>query len=68
MAAWCPADRFMVETDAPYLSPEPYRGMVNIPGRTRYVVEKIAQLRGVTPEEVAACTTANAKRFFRLPL
>ncbi|MBQ4614998.1 MAG: TatD family hydrolase [Akkermansia sp.] len=67
VAAWCPADRFMVETDAPFLSPEPFRGVVNIPGRTRYVVEKIAQLRGSTPEEIAACTTANAMRFFRLP-
>ncbi len=68
VAAWCPMDRFMVETDAPFLSPEPHRGMVNIPGRTRYVVEKIAALRSCSPEEVAACTTANAKRFFRLPL
>lgn len=67
VAAWCPADRFMVETDSPYLSPEPHRGKVNIPGRTRYVVEKIAQLRGVPAEEVARLTTANARSFFRLP-
>lgn len=68
VAAWCPADRFMVETDSPFLSPAPFRGITNIPGRTKYVVDKIAELRGVSAEEIAACTTANAKRFFRLPL
>ena len=68
VAAWCPSDRFMVETDSPYLSPAPFRGITNIPGRTKYVVDKIAELRGVSAEEIAACTTANAKRFFRLPL
>lgn len=67
VAAWCPADRFMVETDSPFLSPAPHRGKLNIPGRTKFVVDKIAELRGVSPEEVAACTTANACRFFRLP-
>ncbi len=67
VAAWCPAERFMLETDAPYLSPEPMRGQLNIPGRTRYVAEKVAQLRGISTEEVAALTTANARRFFRLP-
>lgn len=67
VAAWCPSDRFMVETDSPYLSPEPYRGITNIPGRTRYIVEKIAQLRHTTPEEIAAITTQNACRFFHLP-
>ncbi len=67
VATWCPADRFMVETDSPFLSPTPHRGKVNIPGRTKFVVDKIAELRGMTAEEVADCTTANARRFFRLP-
>lgn len=67
VAAWCPAERFMVETDSPFLSPTPFRGITNIPGRTKYVVDKIAELRGVSPEEIAACTTENARRFFRLP-
>lgn len=67
VATWCPTDRFMVETDSPFLSPAPFRGITNIPGRTKYVVDKIAELRGVSPEEVAAWTTANAVRFFRLP-
>ena len=68
VAAWCPADRFMLETDSPFLSPEPMRGQTNIPGRTRYVAEKVAALRGCTLEEIAELTTANARRFFRLPL
>ncbi len=67
VAAWCPAERFMLETDAPYLSPEPFRGQLNIPGRTRFVAEKVAELRGISCEEVCALTTANAHRFFRLP-
>ncbi len=66
IVSWCPADRFMLETDAPYLSPEPHRGQLNIPGRTRYVAEKAAALRGISLEEVAALTTANACSFFRL--
>ncbi|PVT41783.1 TatD family hydrolase, partial [Salmonella enterica] len=67
IATWCPADRFMLETDSPYLSPEPFRGQVNFPGRTRYVAEKVAALRGVSLEELAAQTTRNACAFFRLP-
>lgn len=67
VAAWCPEERFMVETDSPFLSPAPFRGITNIPGRTRYVVDKIAQLRGADPAHIAAVTTANACRFFRLP-
>lgn len=67
VAAWCPLDRLMVETDAPYLSPEPYRGCQNEPGRVRYVADKIAALRGLPVPEVEAATTANARRFFRLP-
>ncbi len=65
VAAWCPADRFMLETDSPYLSPEPYRGQLNIPGRTRFVAEKVAELRGISLDEVADLTTANARKFFR---
>lgn len=64
VAAWVPEDRFMLETDAPFLSPAPHRGKVNIPGRTRFVAEKVAELRGTTPEHIAAITTANARRFF----
>ena len=67
VAAWCPEDRFVVETDSPYLSPEPHRGELNIPGRVRYVAEKLAALRGVSLAEIACITSRNAHRFFRLP-
>ena len=61
-----PFDRLLVETDAPYLAPVPYRGKRNEPGYTRYVAEKIAELRGVSLEEVAEKTTQNAHRLFRI--
>jgi TatD DNase family protein len=59
-----PIDRILVETDAPYLSPEPFRGQKNLPERTRNVVEKIAFLRGISPEEVASTTTLNYQKLF----
>lgn len=59
-----PLDRMMVETDAPYLTPEPHRGEQNEPGFTRYTVEAIAKERDTTPAEIAAATWANAHRFF----
>ncbi|GGC94447.1 TatD family hydrolase [Enterococcus wangshanyuanii] len=61
-----PLERLLVETDAPYLAPVPYRGKRNEPGYTRYVVEKIAELREMPFEEIAAQTTANTHRLFRL--
>lgn len=61
-----PLDRLLVETDAPYLAPVPYRGKRNEPGYTRYVVEKIAELRDMPFEEIATQTTNNAHRLFRL--
>lgn len=61
-----PFDKLLVETDAPYLAPVPKRGKRNEPGYTRYTVERIAELRGVTPEEIAAVTFQNAVELFRL--
>lgn len=61
-----PLDKMLVETDAPYLAPVPKRGRENHTAYTRYVVDKIAQLRGLTSEEVATVTTANAKRIFNI--
>ncbi|KAF1303607.1 TatD family hydrolase [Enterococcus saccharolyticus] len=59
-----PMDKLLVETDAPYLAPVPYRGKRNEPGYTRYVVEKIAELRELPFEEVAKQTTINAHQLF----
>lgn len=61
-----PADRLLVETDAPYLTPEPHRGKPNEPGYTRHVAEAVAKWREESLETVAANTHANAHRIFKL--
>ena len=61
-----PLDKILVETDAPYLAPVPKRGRENKTAYTRYVVEKIADLRELTVEEVAKATYDNAKKVFGL--
>ncbi|EOH94880.1 TatD family hydrolase [Enterococcus pallens] len=61
-----PLDKLLVETDAPYLAPMPYRGKRNEPGYTRYVAEKIAELREMPFTEIAQQTTENAHRLFRI--
>lgn len=61
-----PLDRLLVETDAPYLTPEPYRGKQNQPAYTRYVVEAVAKLRGTTPEAIATQTYQNAEDLFKI--
>jgi TatD DNase family protein len=66
IAAKVPLDRILVETDAPYLTPHPYRGKRNEPGYVRFVAEKIAEVRGMETAVFAAQTTANAERLFRL--
>lgn len=59
-----PRDRLLIETDSPYMAPEPVRGRRNEPANVRYVGMKLAELRGETPEEVAAYTTENARRVY----
>ena len=54
----------VLETDCPYLTPVPYRGQRNESGYIPYICNKIAALKGTTPEEVAAATTRNARRMF----
>lgn len=61
-----PLDRILVETDSPYLTPEPYRGRRNEPAHVYHVAEKIAALRGMSLEDFAAQTTANAMRVYRI--
>lgn len=61
-----PLERMLVETDAPYLAPVPFRGKRNEPAYTRYVVAKIAELRDVSDEVIAANTWANAHKLFGL--
>ena len=65
-AANVPGDSFMVETDAPYLTPVPHRGKRCEPAHTRNTAEHIAQLRNLSLEDLAAQTTATAEEFFRL--
>lgn len=61
-----PLERILLETDAPYLAPEPYRGKRNHSGYLTYVAEEIARLKGVTPEEVQEVTRKNACELFGL--
>ena len=61
------ADRIMVETDCPYLSPHPLRGKRNEPANIWHTAAKLAQLRGVSVEEIAATTSKNTRRLFGLP-
>ncbi|MDH4231519.1 MAG: YchF/TatD family DNA exonuclease [Nitrospirota bacterium] len=64
IAAKIPDDYLLVETDAPYLSPEPFRGKRNEPAYILHTLEHIAGLRGVSLEDIARITTLNAKRLF----
>lgn len=59
-----PLDCMLVETDSPYLTPEPYRGKANNPGYTYFVAKAIAKLRGISIDEVASATTANFHNLF----
>ena len=67
-AAYVPADRILVETDSPYLAPVPMRGRRNEPTFVQYVAQKVAELRGVTAEEMAQTAFENTCRLFHIPL
>ncbi len=61
-----PLDKLLIETDCPYLTPEPYRGKRNEPVYMKYTAEKIAQVRGISYDEVVKATNRNAKRLFNI--
>jgi TatD DNase family protein len=63
-----PADRYLVETDCPFLSPVPRRGKRNEPAMVLHVAERVAALRQESLEQVCRQTSANAAKLFRLPL
>ncbi|MFI4962455.1 MAG: TatD family hydrolase [Legionellales bacterium] len=66
VARQIPLDRILIETDSPYLAPVPFRGKQNHPALVKYVAEALAELRGITYEEVAEKTTNNFYKCFRL--
>jgi len=63
---WMPLDKIMIETDCPYLAPVPHRGKRNFPGYVPLVAEKIAELRGISVNEVANITFKNGCEFFNI--
>ncbi|MGH2485232.1 MAG: TatD family hydrolase [Ktedonobacterales bacterium] len=68
VAAWVPEDRLLVETDAPYLAPPPFRGKRNEPRHVALVARRVAELRGLSPDALADITTRNAATLFNLPM
>ncbi len=65
-AASIPLDRIVLETDCPFMTPEPYRGKRNDPGYLPKMAEKLAEIRGLSVEEAIQITTENAKRLYRI--
>jgi TatD DNase family protein len=61
-----PLDRLVVETDSPYLTPDPYRGKRNEPAYVKFTAQKVAEVKGIAFEDLARVTTENAKKFFGL--
>lgn len=61
-----PLDRIVIETDCPFMAPEPFRGKRNDPGYLYRMAERLAEIRGISVEEVHAVTTENARRLYRL--
>jgi len=66
VAAVVPLNKLLIETDCPYLAPHPYRGKRNEPAYVRLVAEQIAEIKGISIEEVAEATTRNAKKLFAI--
>ena len=66
VAGQIPLDRIVLETDCPYMAPEPFRGKRNDPGKIYRMAEKLAEIRGLSLEEIQAITMENGKRLYRL--
>ena len=66
-AAWCPAAQILIETDAPYLSPAPFRGEPNRPSRVARVGAVVAETRGLPEDAIRELTVENTRRAFSLP-
>lgn len=66
VASAIPLERIVLETDCPYMSPEPHRGKRNDPSRLPFMARKLAELRGMGEEEIAAITTENGRRLYRI--
>lgn len=66
VAAFCPLDRLMLETDSPYLTPVPFRGKTNEPSYVRYVLEEIARLKEMEVEELEEILYKNSCEFFNI--
>jgi len=66
VAASIPLDRIVIETDCPYMSPEPFRGKRNDPGKIYRMAERLAEIRGLSVEEIQEITLENGKRLYRI--
>jgi len=66
VARHVPIDRCLIETDSPYLAPVPFRGKTNSPAYVPYVAKQLAELKGITQEEVARQTSSNFEKLFKL--
>jgi TatD DNase family protein len=66
VAANIPLDRIVLETDCPYMSPEPFRGKRNDPGKLYRMAEKLAQLRNLSVEEIHTITMENGRRLYHI--
>ena len=66
VAAAIPIEKIVLETDCPYMAPEPNRGKRNDSSQLIYVAQKLAEIKGITAEEVKQATTENAHRLYRL--
>ena len=65
IASWIPLDRILIETDSPYLAPAPHRGKTNNPSYVPWVAKQIAELRGMTSEQIAEITSGNFNHLFK---